>query len=139
MTHQTPGDVRAVAKSLAQDHTHQQRHQGWQESPELVEMGPRAVDLEGVSFASLTMYPPVSFTHMQPLCTSILQLPFLPLTLGSTPHCEQHTHGSQAGGSWRWGQGLATASCHYFLEVFFPFQSAKEGMRSWGVGLVHQL
>ena len=83
MTHQTPGDVRAVAKSLAQDHAHQRHHQGWQESPELVEVGPRAMDLEWVNFASLTMYPPVSFTHLRPLCTSILQLPFLPLTLGS--------------------------------------------------------
>ena len=90
-----------VAKSLAQDHAHQQHHRGWQESPELVEVGPKAMDVEGMNFASPMMLPPVSFTHVGPLCTSILQLPFLPLTLRSPPHCEHDTHGSRAGGSWR--------------------------------------
>ena len=97
------------------------------------------MDPEGVSFASLTMYPPVSFTHTGPPCTSILQLLFLLLTLGSPPHREHDTHGSRAGDSWRWGEGLATASYGCFLRGFFPFQSVKEGTRSWRVGLVHQL
>ena len=117
------------------NHAHQQHHQGWQESPKLVEAGPRATDPEGVSFASLTMYPPVSFTHTGPLCTSILQLLFLLLTLGSPPHGEHDTHGSRAGDSWRWGEGLATASYGCFLEVFSPSSLPKKGREAgeWGL------
>ena len=93
------------------------------------------MDLEGLRgvrwpvvgriFASLTMYPPVSFTYVGPLCTSILQPPFLPLALGSPGHCEPGAHGSRGRGAGGRGVGHCPSSQ---LLGGFPRHSAKEGV-----------